>query len=81
MYPWILICLFAWVYGISTFVGNLMLNPFLYKQTVLFQTIQFSIIKQFNSQNHFYFKLFILVKKFYFKQFHLVWIYFLSTHS
>ena len=25
------LCLFVWVYGISTFVGYLMLNPFLYK--------------------------------------------------
>ena len=30
-------------YGISTFVGYLMPNPFSYKLTVLFQTIQFSI--------------------------------------
>ena len=29
-------------YGISTFVGYLKPNPFLYKQSVLFQTIQFS---------------------------------------
>ena len=27
---------FVWVYGISTFVGYLMPNPFLYKWTVLF---------------------------------------------
>ena len=50
-------CLFGF-YGISTFVGYLMSNPFLYKLTVLFQTIQF------NSQKHFYFKLFSLVKQF-----------------
>ena len=31
-----------WVYGISTMVGYLMPNPFLYK-SVLFQTIQFSV--------------------------------------
>ena len=31
----------VWFYGISTFVGNLMPNPF------LFQTIQFSIRTQF----------------------------------
>ena len=44
-----LVCLFGF-YGISTFVGYLMPNPFLYKrtviqfsQTVLIQTIQFSI--------------------------------------
>ena len=30
-------------YGISTFVGYLMSNPFLYKWTALFQIIQFSI--------------------------------------
>ena len=30
-------------YGISTFVGYLMPNPFLYKLSVLFQTIQFSV--------------------------------------
>ena len=43
-----------WFYGISTFVGYLMPNPFLYIYTVLFQTIQFSIQKQF------YFKQFSL---------------------
>ena len=36
-------------YGISTIVGYLILNPFLYEQTVLFQTIQFSIRKEFSS--------------------------------
>ena len=30
-------------YEISTFVGYLMPNPFLYKKTVLFQTIQLSL--------------------------------------
>ena len=39
-------------YGISTLVGNLMPNPFLYKLTVLFPTIQFSISTQFNCQKH-----------------------------
>ena len=39
-------------YGISTFVGNLMPNPFLYKWTVLFQMIQFSISTQFNCQKN-----------------------------
>ena len=34
-------------YGISTFVGYLIPNQFLYKLTVLFQTIQFSISIQF----------------------------------
>ena len=52
------------LYGISTFVGYLMPNPFLYKQLVLFQTIQFSMSTQFNCQKHFYFKLFSLVKQF-----------------
>ena len=53
------------------FVGYLMPNPFLYKQRVLFQTIQFNISIQFNCQKHFYFKLFSLVKQFYFQQFNL----------
>ena len=34
-------------YGISTFVGYLTLNQFLWKQSVLFDTIQFSMGKQF----------------------------------
>ena len=38
-------------YGISTFVGYLMLNLFLYKFSVLFQTIQFSVSTQFKYQN------------------------------
>ena len=54
----------VWFYGIPTFVGYLMPNPFLYKQTVLFQIIQFSISAQFICQNHFYFKLFSFVKQF-----------------
>ena len=33
----------VYFYGISTIVGYLMPNPFLYILTVLFQTIQFSI--------------------------------------
>ena len=36
------VCWFGF-YGISTLVGYLMLNPFLYKLTVLFQIIQFCI--------------------------------------
>ena len=36
-------------YGISTFVDYLMLNPFLNKLSVLFQTIQFSMSMQFSS--------------------------------
>ena len=51
-------------YGILTFVGHLMPNPFLYKQSVLFQKIQFWISTQFNCRKHFYFKLFSFVKQF-----------------
>ena len=40
-----------WFYGISTIVGYLMPNPFLYKLRVLFQTIQFRISTQFNVKN------------------------------
>ena len=36
------ICLFVWVYGISTFVGYLMPNPFLYKNQFYFK--QFSLV-------------------------------------
>ena len=39
----------VWFYGISTVVGYLMPNPFLYRSTVLFQTIQFSISRLFSS--------------------------------
>ena len=45
-------------YGISTFVGYLIPNPFLCKLSVLFLTIQISMSSQFNCQKHFYFKLF-----------------------
>ena len=38
-------------YGISTFVGYSMPNPFLYKWTVLLQTIQSIISTQFSCQN------------------------------
>ena len=48
---------FGGFYGISTFVGYLMPNPFLCKLSVLFKTIQFSISTQFNCEKHFYFKL------------------------
>ena len=44
----------AGFYGISTFVGYLMPSPFLYKLSVLFQAIQFSI------KNQFHFKVFSL---------------------
>ena len=59
-------------YVISTFVCYLMPNPFLYKQTVLFQTVQFSISTQFSYQKQFYFELLSLVKQFLFKEFSLV---------
>ena len=42
--------MFGWLlgfYGISNVESYLMPNPFLYKLTVLFQTIQFSISTQF----------------------------------
>ena len=56
--------MFVWVYSISTSIGYLMPNPFLYNKTVLFQTIQFSISRQFYCKKHLYFKLFSLVKQF-----------------
>ena len=61
-----IVCLFGF-YGISSFVGYLMLNPF-YTNKQIYQTIQFSISAQFDCQKHFYFKQFSLVKQFYFKQ-------------
>ncbi len=51
---------FVGFYGISTFVGYLMPNPFVFKQSVLFKTIQFIINTYFNSKKHFYFKIFKL---------------------
>ena len=57
-------CGFIWVYGISNIVGYLMPNPLLYKWTVLFQTIQFSISTQFKCQKLFFFKLVNKVKWF-----------------
>ena len=39
----------VWFYSISTIVGYLMPNPFLYLYTVLFQTIQFSTNTEFSS--------------------------------
>ena len=65
---WPIDCLFGF-YGISTFVGYLIPNSFLYKQKVLFQTIQFSISMQFNCEKCFYFEIFSLIEQFYFKQF------------
>ena len=49
----------------SNFVGYLRPNPFLFKLSVLFQMIQFSMITQFNCQKHFFFKLFSLFKQLY----------------
>ena len=39
----------VWFYGTSTIVGYLMTNSFLFIYTVLFQAIQFSVIKLFSS--------------------------------
>ena len=50
-------------YGISTYVGYLMPDPFLFKLSVLFQTIYLSMSTQF-VKKLFYFKLFSLVKQF-----------------
>ena len=44
------VCLFGFS-GISIFLGYLIPNPFLYKETVLFQTIQYSISTHLNCQN------------------------------
>ena len=44
----LIVCLFGF-HGISTFLVYLMPNPFLYKSTVLFQSVQFSISTQFSS--------------------------------
>ena len=63
IYIYVIVCLSIWVYGISSQEAYLM-NPFLYKLTVLFQTIKFSVSTQFNCQKHFSFKLFSLVKYF-----------------
>ena len=60
-----MVWLVGWIYGISTFVGKLMPNSFLYNKSVLFQTIQFRMSTQFNCQKHFYLKLFSLFKKLY----------------
>ena len=66
-------------YGISTFVGYLMPNPFYYtnnqfffKQFSLAQVRSLNVSTQFNCQKHFYFRLSSLVKQLYFKQFSLV---------
>ena len=51
----------VWFYGISTIVGYLMPNLFLYILIVLFQTVQFNISIQFKCQKQFYFKQFSLI--------------------
>ena len=51
-------------YGVSTLEDLLMSNSFLNKYSVVFQTTQFSMSKQFNSQKHFHFSLLSLVKLF-----------------
>ena len=48
----------VWFYSMSIIVGYLMLNPFLYIYTALFQRIQFSMITQFKCQKQFYFNQF-----------------------
>ena len=56
-------------YSISTFEGYLKPNPFLYKYSVLFQTIQFSISTQFNKTFLFQtiqFSQTVLIQKIYF---------------
>ena len=53
------LCLFGF-YDLSTFVGDLMPDPFLYKLLVLFPTNQFNMSTQFNRQKQFYFEVFCL---------------------
>ena len=50
-------------YGISFFC-RLFNAKSIFMKILLFQTIQFSISTQFECENHFYFKLFSLVKLF-----------------
>ena len=56
---WLVYWLVGWLvgfHGISTFVGYLMPDPFLYKHSVLLQTIQFSLSTEFNCQKTFLFQ-------------------------
>ena len=46
----------VWFYGKSTIVGYSMQNLFFIHKIILFQTIQFRIITQFQCQKRFYFK-------------------------
>ena len=59
---------FGWYVGLVLWYINLCrlfnAKSILYKQIVLFLTIQFSISIQFNCKRHFYFKLFSWVKQF-----------------
>ena len=56
--------LIVWVLWHINLCGLFNANPFLYKQSVLFQAIQFSMRTQFNFQKYLYFKLFSLFKQF-----------------
>ena len=49
------VCLFVF-YSISTFIVFFNANPFLYKLTVIFQTIQFITSTKFNNQKTFLFQ-------------------------
>ena len=56
-------CMAGWVLWHISFC-RLFNTKSIFMQIVLFQTIQFSMSKQFNCQKHFYFKLFSLFKQF-----------------
>ena len=45
------VCLFVLVYGISTFVGYLMPNPFLYRFTFYFKQISFAEVHSLIAKN------------------------------
>ncbi len=56
IYIYIIKLMACWLFGfysISTLVGYLKPNPFLYRLSVLFQTIQFNMSIQFNCQKTF----------------------------
>ena len=68
----VMFCLFVCLFGFLWYIKLCRLfnaKSIFIQKTVLFQTIQFSISRQFDCQKHFYFKLFSLVKQFLFKQF------------
>ena len=52
----------GWLFWLYDLVGYFMTNSFLYKESVLFQTIQFSVLHSLIVQKHFHFKLFSLFK-------------------